>query len=196
MAQSVLFRHYPANCLPVITLGPDYHWLNSELRANLFGGLSAVFHRHVDTSYDPNRPISVSHTPNGSRVKKIQQLDVNSLYPAVMKCDLPVGSGVFYKREGALFEPYIMKDNTGGNGSPISFHWLNSMQSRFVKDGKITLIQCDINSVEKKIGNYELDGYVYFEGQKIGMDFHGCRYRVCCSSVKIILCHQMTCIFE
>ena len=171
LAQTILFKHYPKTEIPIITIGQDFTWLSQEIRGNLFGGLAAVFCRHAQTTADSKYPEVAYKTPNGDPVKKIQQLDVNSLYPTVMKFDLPVGSGLFYENENGNFIPREMSVNTGGNASNISLHWLNHMQSKFVSNGKVVHIQCQLNGQEKKIANYDLDGYVFFENKQIGLDF-------------------------
>ena len=114
-------------------------------------------------------------------------LDVNSLYSTVMKLELPVGSGVLYENINGLFNHNYMANNAGGNASYISLHWLNHMQNTFMSDGQPIYIQCQINGSEKQIGNYFLDGYVYYNGKHIGLDFHGCRFHWCdeCNTVYI-----------
>ena len=75
LAETVLFRHYPENCLKMISFSEEFTWLNKEIRSkNLHGGLSAVFDRHKSTFYDSRFPKCVTETPNGSRVNLIQQL--------------------------------------------------------------------------------------------------------------------------
>jgi len=74
LAQSILFRHYPVDAIPMITLPREFTWLNREIRNNLYGGLAAVFSRHAETSTNSDFPSSVYHTPNGSPIVKIQQL--------------------------------------------------------------------------------------------------------------------------
>ena len=171
LAQQVLLKHYPRQVAPIMSLSKEYTWFNKEIRLNLFGGLAAVFHRHVQTKVDANLPPTAYTTPNGQHIKVIRQEDFNSLYPAVMKESLPVGSGIFYERRDEVFHPKMMKTNTGANGSMISFHWLNHMQGKYVANGIVHRIQCAITGPEMKIGEYFLDGYVEFDRKRIGLDF-------------------------
>ena len=164
-------------------MGNKYTWLNKEIRSNLFGGLAACFARHAETdtgTRDPKFPSTVYETPNGSPVKVISQLDVNSLYPCIMKQKLPTGNGILYnRRDGGIFQPDIMAENKGQNSSDISYHWLNAMQSKFHENGDIVKIQCALNGREKTIGSFFLDGYVEVGGKTIGLDFLGCRFHKC-----------------
>ena len=181
LAQTVLFKYYPTGASPVITIGQKFTWLNKEIRSNLCGGLSAVFHRHASIKMNPHYPKSVFFTPNNSRVRKICQLDINSLYPFTMQDNMPTGSGILYlKEEEDEFVMHPLIENYDGNASEISFHWLNSMQAKFIDNyGNKSQIQCAINGREKSIGNYKLDGYVEYKGKKVGFDFRGCRYHPC-----------------
>ena len=43
----------------------------------------------------------------------------------------------------------------------------------------MNVIQCALNSKEKKIGNFSLDGFVVHNGKRIGMDYEGCRWHPC-----------------
>ena len=171
LAQTVLFQHYPKNHLPIVSFSESYTWLNKELRGNLFGGLSAVFSRHAQIENDSKFPKCAMTVPNGSPITKIQQLDVNSLYSTVMKQDLPVGSGVLYTNVDGVFVPEVMVNNSGRNASKISFHWLNHMQKRYMSPDGPVYIQCEFTGGEKQIGNFFLDGYVEYNGKRIGLDF-------------------------
>ena len=69
-----MLRYYPKDNIPMITLPTSYTWLNKEIRSNLFGGLAAVFCRHAEIKNQGSYPKIVYETPNGSPIKKIQQL--------------------------------------------------------------------------------------------------------------------------
>ena len=182
LAQTILFKYYPAESSPVMTIGQKFTWLNKEIRSNLCGGLSAVFHRHASIKMNPKYPKSVFFTPNNSRIRKICQLDINSLYPFTMQDDMPTGSGILYLKEKESFVMHPLIEQYDGNASQISFHWLNYMQGKFIdENGKKNQIQCALNGKEKSIGNYKLDGYVEYKGKKVGLDFRGCRYHPCAS---------------
>ena len=171
LAQAILFSFYPKNSMPMFTFDEKLTWLNRDIRKNLYGGLSAVFCRHAQTDVDEKYPALTYQTPNGSRVKNIQQLDVNSLYSTVMKMDLPIGVGVLYENVDGNFLPQRLGINRGGNASKISLHWLNHMQGKFVENGRTVPIQCALNGQEKQIGDFFLDGYVFYQNQRIGLDF-------------------------
>jgi hypothetical protein len=85
LSESTLFRHYPKNCLPMFSFSETFTWLNKEIRANNFGGLSACFDRLCLTNNNHNFPKSVSETPNGSSIHRITQLGELNTYPYVNK---------------------------------------------------------------------------------------------------------------
>jgi len=170
--------------LPTVSLDADYTWLNKEIRSNLFGGLAACFSRHAETAtgeINSSYPDVVYQTPNGSPISLISQLDVNSLYPTIMRFTLPTGSGIFYQcSDDGFYVPKPMAKNDGSNASQISLHWLNHIQADYVDDdGLIVPIMNAMNGQEKKVGPYDLDGYVEFKGKTIGFDFFGCRWHPC-----------------
>ena len=45
------------------------------------------------------------------------------------------------------------------------------MQSRFVKNGVVSKIRCGANGSEMEVDGFFLDGFVTFEGRRIGLDF-------------------------
>ena len=112
--------------------------------------------------------------PNGSQAKALCFQDVNSLYPAVMRSSLPVGRPLVYTGDSESgFKKKPVK-NRGDNSSPDSFEWLNMMQAEFTEP-----IQCALNGDEVQIGNFRLDGFVYQNGLRIGLDYNGCRWHPC-----------------
>ena len=182
LAQTIMYRHYPQNFLQTITFDNEFTWLNKEIRKNLFGGLAACFTRHAETAtgdINESFPPVVYKTPNGSPVRLISQLDVNSLYPTIMRDTLPTGHGIFYINEDGHFTAQPMAKNDGSNASKISLDWINSIQGQYVTNGEIVPIMTAINGKEKRIGQFDLDGYVEFEGKRIGFDFFGCRWHPC-----------------
>ena len=88
-----------------------------------------------------------------------------------MKIELPVGAGTIYTEKNGQYTASFISLNKGKNASKISLHWLNKMQSKFMKNGIIIPIHCQTNGGEKQIKNYSLDGYVEFDNKKIGLDF-------------------------
>ena len=64
--------------------------------------------------------------------------------------------------------------NDGSNASENSFQWLNEMQQYFSEK-----IQTALSGVERKIGDFSLDGFVVQDGRKIGLDYNGCRFHPC-----------------
>jgi hypothetical protein len=75
LAESIMFMHYPDNCMPMITFPNEYTWLNQEIRQfGIKGGLSACFKRHAQIKFDAKYPDTVFKVPNGRRVALIEQL--------------------------------------------------------------------------------------------------------------------------
>ena len=88
-----------------------------------------------------------------------------------MKLQLPTGSGIYYENVEGEFTSKPLNTNKGQNASQISLHWLNNMQQNFIKNGEISYIQSELTGQEKQIGSYHLDGFVVFDGCRIGLDF-------------------------
>ena len=59
-------------------------------------------------------------------------MDANSLYPYVMRGDMPIGRGVHFEREGENFRPLPTMPKDGSNASWGSLQWLNKMQQGFI----------------------------------------------------------------
>jgi hypothetical protein len=59
-----------------------------------------------------------------------------------MKQKSPVGSGTIYKEVDDKFVAHNISANKGNNASKISLHWLNKMQSQFIRDGEMYHISC------------------------------------------------------
>ena len=77
LAETIMFRHYPESCMPMITFPEEYTWLNQEIREfGVKGGLSACFKRHAQIKYDARYPETVLKVPNGKRITLIEQLGI------------------------------------------------------------------------------------------------------------------------
>lgn len=179
-AQTILYKNFPRFASPIVTFSEDYGWINRDIRKNLVGGLACCFTRHAQTFPDSKYPKSVYTAPNGDQLKYIIQEDVNSLYPTVMRYELPVGSGILYsKSESGFFTPEILKKNDGSNPSEISKLWLDFMLKDFRKINKKVEIQSAFNGFERKIGKFKLDGFCILNDKTVGLDFFGCFYHFC-----------------
>ena len=180
IAQTLLFKKYPENVQTMTSFSEKYTWLNKEIRQNLCGGLAAVFSRHAQTGWDENLDREAVTVPNGDPIRLIEQFDINSLYPTVMKLDLPVGSGILYRPDNlGIFKPEVMKKNDGRNVSKISLKWLDLEEVKLKRSFPNAFIQHGANGYEKQIGRYFLDGFSLVDGKKIGYDFLGCRFHSC-----------------
>ena len=127
-----------------------------------------VYKRRAQTYPEPGVNPAAWTLPNKKQGQILRFEDVNSLYPTTMLNELPVGRPIVFTAEpgaGGL-KRVVNTDAKKGNASKISFSWLNLMQKQFSSK-----IQCALNSDEKKIGEFYLDGFVFENGKKIGMDF-------------------------
>lgn len=67
------------NSLPrVYTFNEKFSSLREKFRANMIGGLTSVFHRHLDLSGNCSSPFEARHVPNGDRLTHVIFLDFNS----------------------------------------------------------------------------------------------------------------------
>ena len=159
----------------MFSFGENHGWLNKEIRENLKGGLTMIFKRVAQTFSEPGIDSAAWTVPNGNPGRILLFQDVNSLYPTTMRQALPVGRPVVYTREseeiGFKREKFY---NDGSNASENSFKWLNEMQQYFSEK-----IQTALSGVERKIGDFSLDGFVVQDGRKIGLDYNGCRFHPC-----------------
>ena len=125
-----------------------------------------IFKRVAQTFKESGLDPAAWTLPNGSQAKCLIFQDINSLYPTVMRSNLPVGRPLVYTGDSESgFQLQPLK-NRGDNASPDSLEWLNIMQAEFTEP-----IQCALNGSERQIGQYFLDGFVYQNGLKIGLDY-------------------------
>ena len=89
LAQHLALKKFDPKAYPIYSFNGKFGFLNKEIRSQLYGGMCQVFSRlqkvkpeescHHQSPNEAKLPKSVFNTPDGSRIKKIELLDFNSL---------------------------------------------------------------------------------------------------------------------
>ena len=128
-----------------------------------------MFHHHIELDNDNvgRYPKSVHFTESGEQYIRFAAYDANALYAFTIKGPQPTGAGFFYEKndDGLFSMSPMMKHQT--RYSLESIEWLENIST----DGLSTGICHALNTGEKRIGSYFVDGYakdldgrdVYFE---------------------------------
>lgn len=104
VAQKLAYKYYEKDAVPIYSFGEKFKHVSQDIRSQLYGGCTMVFHRMIDL-----RPGSVSYpknayqSENGKRYKRMTFLDFNSLYPKALSQSLPCGPGLLYSQKGNFF---------------------------------------------------------------------------------------------
>ena len=110
MAFSSLFKQYPADLPFVQTFNQNNNDLRQWFRENLIGGLTSVYHRHLDLSDDNQSSPSARFTPDGSRLTHACFLDFSSMYLFAQGQPMPLGPGLLWTKKGNRFHKKVLED--------------------------------------------------------------------------------------
>jgi len=80
IAESSMWRMFDSRYGHVFSFPPQYKHINEEIRRNITGGPSVVFHRHAETKLNGQFPPEVSCAPSGERITNISSFDYNALF--------------------------------------------------------------------------------------------------------------------
>ena len=72
-----MWNHASTELPSVVTFNDKFDAIRKKFRDNTIGGLSSVFHRHLDLSGGTTSPFYARHTPNGSPLTHAIFLDFN-----------------------------------------------------------------------------------------------------------------------
>ena len=73
-----MWNHADQKLPYVFTFDEKHSHIRALFRANMIGGLSSVFHRHLDLSEGTDSPHEARHVPNGDQLTHAIFLDFNS----------------------------------------------------------------------------------------------------------------------
>ena len=158
MARQWLFTTYDTNSDSVMLIDKRNSDLYYDLRANIVGGPSIVFHRmhEKDKTFIRNNKVC----------KTICGFDSNALYLYSMMQKMPVGSPV--RRDNQTSPPFHIHPEIGA--SQVGFEWISFLSQKF----DIEILHAR-NHGEVRLGQRRLlvDGYSPKQGNLV-FQFYGC----------------------
>ena len=80
MASQIVWKEYDNEKNAPYSIGPEHTYVSQFIRDNIIGGISTVYHRHVEVGAEARFDSCVHETPNGKPVKKIEVFDFNSKF--------------------------------------------------------------------------------------------------------------------
>lgn len=73
-----MWNHASTDLPAVVTFNDKFDAIRQKFRDNVIGGLSSVYHRHLDLSGGTHSPIQARQTPNGDDFTHVTCIDANS----------------------------------------------------------------------------------------------------------------------
>ena len=75
IAYQAMFQNIPSHLPFGFSFDNQRDHIRQWFRSNLIGGLSSVFHRHLDLSGEENSPFAARHTPDGAKLTYAEFVD-------------------------------------------------------------------------------------------------------------------------
>ena len=157
MAFDALFKDYPDNLPYVFTVNNNDDDIRRWFRDNLLGGLTTVFHRHLDLTNDNESPLAARITPDGSPLTAAVFLDANSMYLDALGKPMPLGHGLLWTPTGSKFKKKVMAYGC----SLGQLEWLNYMELEDEVQIHHTYYRGEIVKYGKE---FKPDGYAVVDG--------------------------------
>ena len=157
MAFRSMFENYNTNLPYAFSFDEKRDEIRRLFRANLIGGLSSVYCRHLDLSDEGNSPFNARHTPDGSPLTHAGFWDFNSMYLWAQRQLMPLGPGLLWEKNGRYFNKTPMT-------SGVSFgqiQWLFYLQATTYKGVQL---EHAFYHGELEFDGWKPDGYVFIEG--------------------------------
>ena len=171
MAFDALFKDYPTSMAYVFTFNNAYDDIRRWFRENLLGGLTTVFHRHLDLTNDHESPLAARVTPDGSLLTSMLGADANAMYVDCQQKPMPLGHGLLWTPDGSKFRKKIMTSGC----SLGQLEWINYMEledevqiQHAYHRGEVTTFGVE----------YQPDGYALVDGQHNFYEYLG-MYSLC-----------------
>lgn len=172
IAFKAMFRLSDQNLPQCVTFDKKHDHLRVLHRQNVIGGLSSVYHRHIDLTGSSNSPKNSRIAPNGQKFSHVVMLDFNSMYLYSQEQNLPCGPGIEWALKGNIFKKSVMI-------SQISFpqiQWLQCMQESDIcidsNDNRMQIQHAYFRD-EIVINGYKPDGFMVRDGVNVFFEFLG-----------------------
>ncbi|CBY32003.1 unnamed protein product, partial [Oikopleura dioica] len=102
MAQKISFMMYDKDCPPIYSCPPYAKQFYFDCREKLSGGICQAMHRAINLNGPSESiPKSAWQAPNGKPWKRCTMQDFSSLYPEILRQNLPIGPGLYYVKNVA-----------------------------------------------------------------------------------------------
>ena len=179
---SIAYQAMFSNVNPELPFGFTFDNQRDELRRwfrqNLIGGLTSVYHRHLDLSGSEDSPHAARHTPDGSALTHAIFLDFNSMYLWAQSEAMPLTPGILWTASGSTFKKSVMTSGTSFG----AVQWLEYIQQTecFDCEGNRVQLHHKYHQGEVDFEGYKPDGYAQIDGEDIFFEYLGCRYHPGC----------------
>ena len=181
MAFQAMFQSVPKELPFGFTFDNQRDFLRQWFRNTLIGGLSSVYHRHLDLSGETTSPTAARHTPDGALLTHAVFLDFNSMYLWSQSKNMPLTPGILWTANGSFFRKSIMAPG-------VSFgqvQWLMYLQVTQCYDSNHQKVQISHAYFRGEVNfdGHKPDGFAVIDGVKHFYEYLGCRYHPdCCVS--------------
>ena len=169
LAFKAMFRMYDKNLPLSYSFGDDE--LRKLFRGSIVGGLTNVYHRHVNLE-DDNGPRNARFAPNGNKFSYVSFWDFNSMYLWSQFQEMPTTQGVQWTKQGQTFK----KSTLATDVSFGQLQWLNYLQeSELCLDADNNRIQIEhaYHRGEYQVEEFRCDGYFMKDGKNFFLEYNG-----------------------
>ena len=176
IAFDAMFGMFDQSMPYVATVAAKYDGVRQIYRENVFGGIVNTPHRDIDLMTDTS-PHNARFAPNGNPFTCCVFKDVNAMYCWSEDQELPLTSGIRWKKIGNRFQKHQL-----GHTSMGALQWLYCEENsdRCVDSkGHRHVIQHEYHQGEKRIHDYKVDGYAQIDGVDTVWEFNGCHWHGC-----------------
>lgn len=170
LAFKAMFANYDENDHLIYSFNDSR--LRKLFRANILGGLTSCYHRHINLTDTPS-PYNSKFSPSNDRFSSIAFFDVNAMYLGTQMQPMPLTPGI----EWTLQKKKFTKRSLQPGISFKSLQWLYYLQATEFKGIQI---QHAYHRGEKTFNGHKVDGYALVNDQHVFMEFNGCYFHGHC----------------
>ena len=164
MAFDGMFKNFDQTLPYVQTFDGFNDDIRILFRENLIGGLSTVFHRHLDLTGRTDSPHNARHVPDGSDLTEVAFWDYNSMYLWSEDQPLPLGPGIRWNKSGKYFRKSVMHSGV----SLGQMQWLY-----YIEATQNIKLEHAFYHGEKNCDNFFPDGFAIIDGVKHYWEYLG-----------------------
>ena len=186
VAFKAMFRLFDPSLPYCYTFDNQRSHIREQHRLNILGGLSSVYHRHIDLSGNTTGPINSRIAPNGDPYSHVLFVDftryalnksnvhqyIFSMYLYSQEQFLPCGPGIEWTCHKNQFKKSVMISQV----SFVQMQWLFAMQEtdicRDKNDNRIQIAHA-YHQNEVVMNGHKPDGYAKVDGKHIFFEFLG-----------------------